>query len=288
MIFNLMKPVPVQTATMYLYGHEADKTVTYNGVELPELPEWDKVSYPYAVIVYKTEPNYSVYFSKTPFYWDMYVTNWHADGTESIAYDYDTETETWVYKTTYETYTQFTSSTKLLWSNRDIAKKSDGTLVLSASDPVTTYENADVTINGVGYVGAVLPKLPEWDKTAYPYAVIVGDADGSNSVTPTRLILSTVPLHYASNNIIYPFLLYGSADGACIGYEWTSPIEGIITYEPGFVRDESLDSTFSTGGMASGRMFYNDLVWANYDVYDHANGTTLVLSACDEPIPVYE
>ena len=43
MIFNLMKPVPVQTATMY----------SYNGTVLPALPEWDKETYPYAYIRYE-------------------------------------------------------------------------------------------------------------------------------------------------------------------------------------------------------------------------------------------
>lgn len=33
-------------------------------------------------------------------------------------------------------------------------------------------ETATRTIDGVGYVGEVLPKLPEWDKEAYPYACI--------------------------------------------------------------------------------------------------------------------
>ena len=40
MIFTLMKPVPVQTATMY----------SYNGTVLPALPEWDKEAYPYCAI----------------------------------------------------------------------------------------------------------------------------------------------------------------------------------------------------------------------------------------------
>lgn len=54
----------------------------------------------------------------------------------------------------------------------------------SATDTPTMYlygreatadETANVIIDGVGYVGAVLPKLPEWDKTIYPYAVMVGN-----------------------------------------------------------------------------------------------------------------
>lgn len=45
MIFNLMKPVPVQDEpTLY----------SYNGTVLPPLPEWDKTAYPYAAIEYDT------------------------------------------------------------------------------------------------------------------------------------------------------------------------------------------------------------------------------------------
>ena len=222
------------------------------------------------MIVYKTEPNYSVYFSKTPFYWDMYVTNWHADGTESIAYDYDTETETWTYKTTYETYTQFTSSTKLLWSNHDIAKKSDGSVYLPATDPVTTYTNADVTINGVGYVGAVLPKLPDWDKEQYPYAVIISLNDSAHSLvcfsTPVYFYKGYLTNYFRSNDVCSSV---GFAYELPYYTEWTST----TTYEKTEIEpNKNITSAHIP-------------VWANFDLTNEDGTIRLVAS---DPVPVYE
>lgn len=195
MIFNLMKPVPVQDEpTMYLYGREANKTVNCNGIIVPSLPEWDKAAYPYAVMVYdtgenlrlmvfsvpavasQTEYNYVRVFPNADGYYCMwYGTN---DNLEQLSKDVAINTSAYG----MSIHDGFT-----VWSNHDICFE-DGTIFISASDPVTTYENADITIDGVGYVGAVLPKLPEWDKTAYPYAAIEYDTLYvlANEVTQTN------------------------------------------------------------------------------------------------------
>ena len=141
------------------------------------------------------------------------------------------------------------------------------------------------------YNGVRLPKLPEWDSEKYPYAVIVGNSSGEFWLYPTRLILSTVPLYYVNNNLAYWSLFYGSADGSAIGYEWVNYDEENqnITYDPGFVRNEDMDTAFTAGGGAAQKTsLADDLLWANYDVYKHPGGTTLVLPACDDPVPVYE
>lgn len=161
----------VAEPTMYLYGHEADKTVSYNGVVLPELPVWDKTAYPYAIIGYSNvRENYVLKVSEEP-------TKVSVDeyGTYSVFISGDVLFE----PNDGEWASTSTGVLKVepIWANNDVyytdsVDEVGGTVYLSASDPVTTYENADVTINGVGYVGAVLPKLPTWDKEQYPYAMI--------------------------------------------------------------------------------------------------------------------
>lgn len=136
--------------------------------------------------------------------------------------------------------------------------------------------------------GVQMPPLPEWDREMYPYAAILGDSAGNFWNYSTRLILSTVPLLYAGDNILYWSAMYGTAAGSSIAYEWSNLNDSmLITYEPGFIRAENLDETFEAGGGASARGLANNLLWANYDVYKHPSGTTLVLAASD-PIPVYE
>lgn len=113
------------------------------------------------------------------------------------------------------------------------------------------------------YNGVRLPKLPEWDKTAYPYAVIISNGDdyylGYGSIKLTagstgRVTLSLLGSSYSTKKLV---------DG-----QWITP-------------DDYLEINIGTP------------VWANYDVYytdSETAGTlagTLLLSASD-PVPVYE
>lgn len=136
MIFNLMKPVPVQdveldepTATMY----------SYNGTVLPALPEWDKTAYPYAVIYY-----YPGIYGFGDYY-NLIISSMPASSTdmENTAFDND---GTWiVYKTTskdkpWELSEQSSVPYKnLKWANYDVYK-GDGSLVLNASEPAPYYD----------------------------------------------------------------------------------------------------------------------------------------------------
>ena len=279
MIFNLMKPVPVQDEpTLYLYGREADKTVTYNGVELPPLPEWDKTAYPYAVICeYRGFMlfGYHLVVSTAPLYstdtkvWQL-SGNYGCLSMKSTCYtdnEYD-YSYTWVADSTILTevwqspYNSIEKGAlyfgKPIWSNYDVELcdgnlKPMGETALSATDPVTTYTNADVTINGVGYVGAVLPKLPEWDKTAYPYAQIRG----------RKLYLSSSPITYNTSTWKYtystPCLLANftySADAICWG-ELTE------------------NETQPTG--------YDSTYWSNHNILDENGNADIEASV---PVPI--
>lgn len=268
MIFNLMKPVPVQTATMYLYGREADKTVTYNGVELPELPDWDKETYPYAYILLGDDNAYYFRYKDTK----IEVGNGGIITNSTIDYHwYKYDSSEW------KPLDAYFGNLTVIWCNTDCYYKqwgvSDGlggTLYLSATDPVTTYTNADVTINGVGYVGAVLPKLPEWDKEQYPYAVIQIGEDVHS------FMISTVPLYYKKtsedicgreNGTSWEYLLSDNPNNYFGGVpgEWTR------VKEPFEIEKDSY--------------IYDFVSWSNYDILNA--DSTIYLSASD-PIPVYE
>lgn len=159
MIFNLMKPVPVDEPTMYLYGHEAtaDETadVTINGVGyvgkvLPKLPEWDKEQYPYAYLteamgwaliasskplLCQTSTSYNYNYGlktgektsiiKDRFYYDR--DKEHYDFYNSFSEPIEAEANAW------------THDCDAFWANTNIYAE-DGTLFLSASEPIPIYE----------------------------------------------------------------------------------------------------------------------------------------------------
>lgn len=115
------------------------------------------------------------------------------------------------------------------------------------------------------YNGVVLPKLPEWDKTKYPYAVI-----GYSSVLETYVLSCRSAIQkVSSSGVIH--LFYGSDE---LNYELISEKWSIDT---------------------SGRISVK-VNWSNEDIYysDYANaedGTSLagvLYLAKSDPVPVYE
>lgn len=111
------------------------------------------------------------------------------------------------------------------------------------------------TFDGVDYVGAILPPLPEWDKTLCPYAVI-GICDTSG-----KYALVTVP----SGLKMYD------------EYTWVNKFYDI---------DGTLEVYFENGEW----VHYNKSIWiyplwANFNVLNRDG--TLHFAAID-PIPIYE
>lgn len=170
MIFNLMKPVPVQDEpTMY----------SYNGTVLPKLPEWDKTAYPYACITYiptggqtsfkkgavtfvatdkpvfagalveNFDGTYNILFAKSP------VARFRGIGCDENG-DYGAKIVEWeceVLDTVTTTkdaigdadYFVHGFSPKMegeyvLWTNHDIYTSDTGERYLTASEPVPIYE----------------------------------------------------------------------------------------------------------------------------------------------------
>ena len=173
--------------TYYLYGTITPSVYRYNGAVLPKLPEWDKEAYPYARIRLVSGMYYFEVLSKEPVTTQQAITKKDINGLPEAG-----EWGTWVFygfgnsnnengadAFGYPSFVNNSSSkaviTSIVWANYDIFAY-DGTLYLAASEPVCSQEGGNVAIaDGEGYVlydGAVLPKLPEWDKEAYPYAYI--------------------------------------------------------------------------------------------------------------------
>ena len=111
----------------------------YNGVQLPPLPEWDKETYPYAVIVDISVPSDAVGSSG---YWvvpqkSVYTVS-NNGIMDAVRYDrgyvYEAETDTWRLGGISGSSTAFVK-----WANYDVCDSS-GNVYLSASDPIPVYE----------------------------------------------------------------------------------------------------------------------------------------------------
>lgn len=132
----------------------------YNGVRLPALPEWDRGSYPYAVIA-KNDYTAYLYLSTCPMKYHYY-TNYIAhlvstDDGYAMLYKGMEDGEvfdSWNRAEIVESGSAFTSpftagyhamqlngpSYECLWANYDVIDNEDGTLRVAASEPVPVYE----------------------------------------------------------------------------------------------------------------------------------------------------
>lgn len=116
---------------------------SYNGIILPPLPEWDKETYPYAVVVYDTNKVRVVVASvpfvarETEYSWvtvysnaDGYFCSWYGtnDNLKQIINDMATSN---LSLSVYEHYDS--------WSNHDICFN-NGSVFIPASEPIPIYE----------------------------------------------------------------------------------------------------------------------------------------------------
>ena len=282
--FMLVKNVPIPIA------------YSYNGTVLPKLPEWDKETYPYAVIYefgdgtgkylfVMTEPpitygysfmgGYRVELSDGAF--GKFVAGphdaeWHNDGwygTEAVGNCHVDE---------------------VLWSNTDIYYHdgaSDGlagTLLIAASEPVP-IDSADNLVkledkgscsyNGTAY--PVLPESPYWDRTTHPYAYIYTFTEDT-----VKLVVADKPLgFYYHSSLGYALSAGTSTDNISFNN---------ILYVYDKTEDKNYFRFASASDLTRCTVYYSDIVWSNTDVYNTDKDTgevTLVLEA-SEPVPVYE
>ena len=250
---------PPAAATMY----------SYNGTVLPALPDWDKETYPYAVITSLNDSSHSlICFSAPVYYHDSYFTNYFRskDVCSSIGFYYEEPYhDEWTSTTNYEK-TDIAAGENIvtaltpIWANFEVLNE-DNTVKLTASVPVP------VQLVGYSYNGTKLPELPTWDKTAYPYAYIGYKTMSLGTTTWNRYYL------YVSTQ---PFFVKPS------GYTGTKEDGHAVVYMT------QLDMTLWKDWDAyetNSESLCRDPTWANYDMFNEDG--TLFLSASD-PVPVYE
>ena len=130
---------------------------SYNGTVLPEIPEWDKETYPYAYLVYApgwaTVNPYTVRFSTTPAEYSSEDQDWSIKNpSESVGYSTMLGSNRWLDVTEHTGTGGFlvceenpdllspnNATRQLVWCNADVTYP-DGTVYLAASDPVPVYE----------------------------------------------------------------------------------------------------------------------------------------------------
>lgn len=139
------KPLPLAVRKPVAY--------LYNGVRLPELPEWDKEKYPYVVIERTGSALYNYAYALRLFQKPYKITGTQWMVSHFVAPEGDEKTYTacacpytdngdgtfvWSEPTVYNIPDDFRVQ-KPIWCNYDLGK-SDGTVLLAASDPVPVYE----------------------------------------------------------------------------------------------------------------------------------------------------
>jgi hypothetical protein len=251
----------------------------YNGVKLPALPEWDKESYPYAVIGIRHYTDISLYTfvaSDAPItaYEDTGKTVWKLS--YPVAYQITTDNPNVWTSTTLSSVTL-----EYIWSNHDIYGYTDNTIIVhAASDPVPVNTGASITDFlsfligylfgcrlrakravrkpiGYSYNGTVLPELPEWDKSKYPYAVIAYLDVGQ--LYRVYYCLEKCTVTGATVSFKAPYVWY-----SCSGDTWE------------YMGKETSDSTPIIAMVTP--------IWANHDILQ---GDTAYLETSN-PVPVYE
>ena len=244
----------------------------YNGTKLPALPKYNKSEFPCALIIhgeaglFGDEYTWLVLCQSASIFTS--TGNLFAK-TFGQQRGFVLEDDQWVYKDSFmdEEYLEFHVITAI-WSNVNIYNKDGTELTLSASKPVPVYEDGilDEAFGACLYNGVRLPALPEWDKEAYPYAVIYQEEDkGVYCLTVTT---GVVTIAASKGNVDgktsdVPTIKMYSIDGS----QWGFARETTTPDLPGFPR-------------------FRDYIWSNHDIYRTASlGGTLVIGA-SEPVPV--
>ena len=114
------------------------------------------------------------------------------------------------------------------------------------------------------YNGVRLPKLPEWDREMYPYAVIV-----YNGISQGRFL--------------FAFKKEQRVTGGSVIYTWSMD-EGETYLYCGLPKDATEWSALTEHTKTTDPVLAYVPKWGNYNVY--VNGTLTVEAS--EPVPVYE
>lgn len=225
----------------------------YPSLLLPVLPEWDRVKYPYAAIDRQgTEETGYTYFLRctaTETTVNAYNIIFHAP-----LYSFKVENGEWVFSSEgTDNYGATRTLHEVIWADHDVYE--GGSVYLSTLTPVPAG-------NGLAaYQGVRLPKLPEWDRTVYPYAVIRVTSDGNYG-----LLIASAPFYFGENSLQF------KGDGC--GYQY-----------------KVADSMWTENGSFAIFADYTKLsgftpIWGNHDVLSYEDDSLYIAKSA--PISVYE
>lgn len=237
---------------------EADHYL-YNGLKFPQLPEWDKETYPYAaIILYASGTTVATYIlsvgsSVRYAYPDVWTSN-------ELGWRYDEDADAWV-----ECLGIFSGD--LLWANHDVCYPDDTAIYLAASNPAQIGQAQSEKLVGYSYNGIVLPALPDYDKDAYPYALII-ENDGEY-----RLRLYSSEATWAKDTTLGVLIYFGKGVANITAIAYPENSCGVVPAEWG-------EKTNSTGGTLRSAT----VIWANFT--GEYNGT-VYWDASEDPTPVY-
>lgn len=302
-------------ATSYLYGHQAEATVTYNGVELPDIESvWDKSKHDKAFLVKnESNHNYILMLHSKPLF---YITDGTAEGIGTMESDEPTIYYVNYFDSGIDDAWVFLSGSSVdlvdwsfqpmpFWTSNDILSldsnnEPDGTTYLAASGFVESYPDADVIIDGVGYVGVVAASIDEvWmDKETYPYATITRDPYRGCSM----LYLMSAPLFWI-NVVDDIYIGHNDSDAKYIICAYCANDSELSTLcdAIGITLEEA-----TAMGLEVGKWFVADevtnkiygiesdfgAVWSSHDIVYYSGGEPesgeRVYLAASEPVPVYE
>ena len=257
----------------------------YNGIELPKIPEKD--GYPYCwftkLVESRKQTGYALWLAsnKITTVWSTLYKRYMVDyeGNSQLYY-YRFDEPEWVFIESRTWYLSDAFVITPLWLNHDVIAP-DGTVLHTASTPVPVIPiDYKVMLQGwiVGkrlaamrvkrepvaylYNGVRLPKLPEWDAVAYPYACIY------QVYGEYVLACMNVQCAYRTSTI-------GTGYVTIPHRKWCT-----FSYRGGVWEAQAVDVEINDYTSVN-----SELYWANYDV--STTGGTLYLAASD-PVPVYE
>ena len=204
-------------------------------------------------------------------------TSFYLNQEENINQNNNSNQKLMTLKNSIATYTTRTNDFFNYSIGNGIGKKIKKFIGLKENNKIDFYlygtpsESGNVALaDGDGYVlynGAVLPKLPEWDKDAYPYVVIQEVKVATNQY---RLNVSSKP-PYARHSIYGDAHIYFAAPADAEGRHWN-------------LRDGAWGDTNYTVSILGHNDTVSPIIWANYEVkYEDGNSTYLSGSA---PIPL--
>lgn len=268
------------------------KFFLYNGVKLPALPEWDKTVYPYAFI-------YIVTLDGTTGVYTLVVSSSSVMGYDgngiicpsaTVGQRYTVSEDRWAAAAASDDfYIKRDNLIYTVWANFDVLN-SDGSVYVAASEPVPVADKFPLqgwlnwhviglcsrplplskkNLVGHLYNGVALSVLPEYDKTAYPYAIII-KTTVSGLENPYALYICSTPFYIHPDGVV--ITLSSSANSVYVTIPYASLwVSGTSTFDPAY-------QYASVGNRA-------DLLWSNDNIKSITDGS--VLFETYEPDPIY-